>query len=482
MASLRNLKSAQIGLVCALTTAVLAWLGAGLFPVWPLMWFAPVPVLLFAMRSQTWWAAALVAAIGWGVGNLRVPVFYVQGGAPLVFLGLYTSLVSATLVCAVLLFRAFVRRGRVWLALLAFPACWTSLEFLNSLVSVHGSFGSVAYTQLDFLPFLQLASLTGPWGMSFLLMLFPAALALGLHLYRAEPRRTSRIFAATGGLLAAALVFGALRLSLPAPAQRLKVGLIASDPPTSPGVADPGALTTKLLGQYAAEATKLVARGAQVIVMPEKLAVIVGSDTRSLDAQYQSLADHGHVTLVAGLVHVIPPLRYNEARVYTPRAPVQTYDKQHLLPGAESDLTPGASILTLHEPTGLWGVAICKDMDFRKPAQDYGKAGVGLLLVPAWDFVADRWLHGHIAVMRGVEDGFGIVRAAKEGDLTVSDDRGRILAETTSYSAPFTTLMTEVPAVHDRTLYQVLGDWFGWVAVALLALALLRLLGLLPIS
>ncbi|HEY3643954.1 MAG TPA: nitrilase-related carbon-nitrogen hydrolase, partial [Gammaproteobacteria bacterium] len=213
---------------------------------------------------------------------------------------------------------------------------------------------------------------------------------------------------------------------------------------------------------------KLVAQGAQVVVLPEKLAIVVSADTQALDAQYQKLADQAHIPLIVGLVHADSSLKYNEARVYTPNSPVQTYDKEHLLPPFESNLTPGTTLTTFEEGGGVWGVAICKDMDFRKPAQDYGKAGVGLLLVPAWDFVGDRWVHGHMAVMRGVEDGFGIVRAAKGGYLTVSDDRGRILAEATSYSAPFATLLAAVPAAHHGTFYLVAGDWFGWIAVLLL--------------
>jgi apolipoprotein N-acyltransferase len=97
-----------------------------------------------------------------------------------------------------------------------------------------------------------------------------------------------------------------------------------------------------------------------------------------------------------------------------------------------------------------------------------GGAGVGLMLVPAWDFDEDRSFHGHMAVMRGVESGFGVVRSAKQGYLTVSDDRGRILAETLSGSAPFATLLAAVPAVHDTTLYLLLGDWFAWLVLALL--------------
>lgn len=475
MASSLDLKRLALGLSCALLTAVLAWFGAGLFPLWPVMWFAPLPALVFALCSRTWWGAALVAAIGWCSGNLNVAGFYLGIGASPILLVLIAGPATVAFTLAVLLFRAFARRDRVWLALLAFPSCWVALEFVNSLLSVHGTFGSLAYTQLNFLPFLQLASLTGPWGMSFLLLLFPAAAALGLHLHRDSRREAWRIMGVSVGVIAAVLVFGAVRLALPTPGQPVKVGLVASDPPTSPEVAGPGAPTVKLMAQYAAQVQALVGKGAQVIVLPEKLAVIVDSDTRALDVQYQSLADLAQVSVVVGLIHEVPPLKYNEARVYTPRAPVQTYNKEHLLPPFESNLTPGRSLLTLRGPSGIWGVAICKDMDFRRPAQDYGNARAGLLLVPAWDFVGDRLAHGHMAVMRGVEDGFGIVRAAKQGFLTVSDNRGRILAETTSYSHPFTTLMAKVPAVHVWTLYQTLGDWFGWVNLGLLALILASL-------
>ena len=470
MASSLDVKHLATGLACALFTAVLVWFGSGLFPAWPLMWFAPLPVLLFALRSQTWWGAALVAALGWWLGNVNVWEFFREAlGLPVVLLVIFTSLETLTLVLAVLLFRALARRGRPWSALLAFPSVYVAIEFVNNLTSVHGTFGSLSYTQLDFLPFLQLASITGPWGMSFLLLLFSAAAALGLHLYRSTPLQAWRIVGVGVGIIAGALVFGTVRLALPAQRQLVKVGLVASDPPTSPDVADEGTPTTKLMEEYATRVTALADQGAKVIVLPEKLAVTVDPGTKDTDMLFQSLSDKLGVQIVVGLIRVASPIKYNEARVYMPGVPVQSYDKHHMLPPFESKLTPGTSLLTLHEPTGLWGVAICKDMDFTPLSRQYGLAGTGLMLVPAWDFVGDRWEHGHMAVMRGVEDGFNMVRAAKQGFLTVSDNRGRILAETTSYSVPFTTLLADVPTVHDWTLYQTLGDWFGWANLALLS-------------
>jgi apolipoprotein N-acyltransferase len=80
--------------------------------------------------------------------------------------------------------------------------------------------------------------------------------------------------------------------------------------------------------------------------------------------------------------------------------------------------------------------------------------------------------------MRGVEDGFSIARAAKNGFLTVSDDRGRIVAERSSSSAPFATLLVNVQAAHGWTVYQLLGDWFAWVAMALLMFVMMQMVRL----
>ena len=146
-----------------------------------------------------------------------------------------------------------------------------------------------------------------------------------------------------------------------------------------------------------------------------------------------------------------------------------TYEKHHMLPPFESDMLVGTARTLLRKPSGEWGVTICKDMDFPLLSRQYGEDGVGLLLVPAWDFVADGWLHGRMAIMRGVESGFTIVRAAKQGVLTISDDRGRVLAQQATGSAPFASLLAKVPVRHEATFYDRFGDWCGWLIVALAA-------------
>ena len=456
------------------STAILFWFGNALNPVWPLMWIAPLPILIFALRNS-WRSAAVTAILAMLLGCMNMWHYFHALGTPPTLWFTFFGIVALLFAAAVLLFRALVHRGAPWSALLSLPAAWVCAEFLRNFITPHGTAGSLAYSQLNFLPFLQLASITGPWGMTFVLLLFPTALAIAFHLRHTAPKQALRIAATGAGITAAVLIFGAIRLAQPSPHQLVKVGLVTSDSPENDKVVNEGTDAQRLFHAYAAQADKLAAQGAQVIILPEKLAVTVTPNTQAEDAIFQSAANNTGATLIAGVLDVAGPYKYNQARVYQPDTSIETYDKQHMLPPFESNLKPGTTLTLLHKPTQTWGVAICKDMDFANPARRNGQAGVGLMLVPGWDFNIDRFWHGHIAVMRGVEDGFSIARAAKNGYLQVTDDRGRVLAQTRSDSAPFATLLTEVPSTHQNTLYLLLGDWFAWLALAILAATLLRL-------
>lgn len=459
-----------------LLDALLFYLGTGLHPWWPLPWLAPVPILVLASRASVW-RAATAGLLAWLLGSLNMWGYYHgvlnMPSALLLLAFLPGALVFAL---AVALFRALRARGADWSALVAFPSLWVSFEYLLSLASPHGTAGSLAYSQLEFLPFLQLASVTGPWGMSFLVLLFSASLAIALTLRSIAPRRALAIFGASATILVSVLTFGAVRLAQPARGTPVRVALVASDLPGYVDVAGEGAGADRLLRAYARQAEAAAHRGVRAIVLPEKLAVVSDRTSAETDALFQGVADRTGALVVVGLVRVSPPLRYNRARIYRPSLPALDYDKHHLLPFFESQLQPGTGTTLLQAPSGTWGVAICKDMDFTGLAREYGRSRVAAVLVPAWDFVVDRWAHGHMAVMRGVESGFAVVRSARQGYLTVSDSRGRILAEKPSDAGAFATLVAELPVAHDETLYSRWGDWFAWLALATLGLTLAKLL------
>ena len=66
---------------------------------------------------------------------------------------------------------------RLFLVAFAFPVYWVTCEYLTAIMSPHSTWGNLAYTQMDFLPLIQIASVTGLWGISFVVFLFAGTVA-----------------------------------------------------------------------------------------------------------------------------------------------------------------------------------------------------------------------------------------------------------------------------------------------------------------
>ena len=456
---------------------VMLWFGGGLHPQWWLVWLAPLPLFWLATRLSagrsfvlTAAAAFLSALSQWHYAHdlVRLP------GTVIVLIGAQPALVLAL---AVALWRRLLLRGMPLLAALGYSGVLVAVDFAALCFSVHSNWGSLAYTQMDLLPVLQLASLTGTAGLVFLVSFVPAALAAALW-GKLTTRHRLLVAGGTLALLLAVIGWGVWRLEQPA-GPLLKVGLIASDLEQNLSPKDP--LKKKALFEtYSDEAAQLIQQGAHLVVVPEKIARVHDERIDDLDLPFEHAAARGAVIAV-GVERWSGADRLNESRIYSPQGTLwTTYEKHHMLPVYESDLKVGTSRTVLDEPAGKsggrWGVQICKDMDFPALSRQYGSDGIGLMVVSAWDFVADGWLHDRMAVLRGVESGFSLARAAKQGLLTLSDDRGRILAQQRTGGQDFSTLLGSVPVQHDETLYARWGDWFAWLMLAVLAWTLLAAL------
>ena len=458
----------QFGLATICVTAALFYSGNGLAPVWWLTWLAPLPALVLAPRVSKL-AAFAVAFAGFCLGaftwwnylhrvlELSLAIFILSAALPAIFFGL-----------GVLLARTFLLRGSLWRAAFSFPAVWVSYEYLNALASPHSTFGNLAYTQMNFLPIIQVASIAGAWGIGFLLFLFPSSIA-ALLTYSPRDKKWNSFAIATALIFVAVIALGSYRLfSTPAATQQITVGLLASDARENRGEPS-GEKGMSVLRSYADQIPSLAAHGAQTIVLPEKIATVADTDLPQMDQLFQSAATNNHVDILVGIDHRQPTDYLNEARLYQSNGgPVTVYIKHHLVPGFESRNHPGTEFSVLSTGPFVQGLAICKDMDFPGLSRHYGRSDVALMLVPAWDFDTDRWLHGRMAVLRGVEDGFTIARSAKEGLLTISDNRGRILAEKRSDASQFSSLVAVVPVYRTATVYSRFGDWFAWMNLVLL--------------
>jgi apolipoprotein N-acyltransferase len=218
----------------------------------------------------------------------------------------------------------------------------------------------------------------------------------------------------------------------------------------------------------------LRAAGAQVIVLPETTLRAQSGELEATSTRLAATLDPGSV-LVVGMDRVDAGGEDNAALALGAGGRLlASYSKRHLLPPFERRYRPGTQPAIVRVGSLPAGLAICKDLDFPSLGRDNAREGAAIVLAPAWDFGVDGWLHSRMALLRGVESGFALARAARRGRLTISDTRGRVLAEARSDASRTTTLLATVPVGPVRTVYSRLGDWLGWLSVVLLAVAVAR--------
>jgi apolipoprotein N-acyltransferase len=454
--------------LAAVVSGGLYFFSTGLEGFRPLVWIAPLPVLLISLRLNRS-AIFVMAFTAYVLGGLNLVPYLARLVPPAVLAGqMFIPPLAFAIVC--IAFRDAMVQFRHMLSFLAFPIGWTAYEYLLSIVSPHGSAGSIAYSQSAFLSIVQIASLTGVTGITFVLTLVPAGVTAAMYYREGRLRFAAIVITVVVG--AGTLGYGWSRLSSPLPTQKIRAGAAAID--SCAGYFD----TTergKALGvvnAYARLVSQMADSGAEIVVLPEKLAGITEEYSADAFGMMRAAAARHRIFIVAGFNNLGTTPHRNMAFLFSSDGNVAgEYDKAFHIPGIESDYKRGEELL-LFDANGITGgVAICKDLDFSRWIRQYGQAGVEVLYVPAWDFKADAWLHSRMAVVRGIENGFSLVRAANEGMLTITDDRGRVLAERTSDGAGI-TIVADVARGAGRTFYTAGGDWFP-ASILLVLLALL---------
>jgi apolipoprotein N-acyltransferase len=449
--------------LCTLAAAAAFYLSQGTADLWWLAWAAPTPVLWIAYDTKRrWWTAALLGFCAFVLGEVYILECYARFmSVPIIVLQML--ILASLFAISVSFSRQVDLRLGAPAALLAFPACWTGLEFLLGSLSPNGTFAALGYSQVS-APFLiQSASLFGLPAVTFLICLFANAVALALR----GGRRAWLVAAIGFAICGLNGIYGAMRLDAPQPSG-MRVAAIASNSDPFPATR---AGDVKFASIYADAIRKAAAEGAQLAVTAEG-AILTNREWR--DAVYAPLgavARQMRIEIVAGIAQRNPPT--DEADTFHADGRVQHYDKRHPVPGLEARLVPG------HAP-GLLGqgraTVICKDMDFPPTIRSDAKNGIRLMAVPAGDFVLDDWIHARMAIMRSVEDGSAMVRAAADGLLTVSDAQGRVLARRSLPPRGVYALVADVPLGPGATLYSRTGDVFAWATITaalLLAASLL---------
>jgi apolipoprotein N-acyltransferase len=377
------------------------------------------------------------------------------------------------------------------------PILWVSLEFLRTHALTGFPWSVLGYTQYSFLTLIQIADITGIYGISFLVvavngMLFDMIDYKTEHVER--PRAARRLFtgsiAFTAIIITLSLWYGVVQLSAGDSGRRIKVSIIQGNIPQDKKW--DREFRHNVIQRYE-ELTKAANAGnPDLIVWPESaLPFIFGYDKDLTEDIVDFQKQLGSYLLFGGVVrrggNQERSRLTNSAVLLSPEGNVLSiYNKIHLVPFGEyvplkkflpfidklvvavGDFVPGKEHVVMDTPFAKIGNLICYEIIFPGLARELVDHGANVLVT----ITNDAWFgptsapyqHFSMAVFRAVENRVSVVRAANTGISGFIDSGGRIMHESEIFVE---ASMTEsVPLGKDKSIYTRVGDVFAWLCMA----------------
>jgi len=384
-----------------------------------------------------------------------------------------------------------------WSFLLA-PFAWVSLEYILTHILTGFPWGLLGYSQHQNLFYLQLASITGIYGLSFFLVLFQAS-----FVHAILSRRRSPFFAVLscvllihlGGYLSIELTPSSESDSFIGAAVQ---GNVSSDISWSNQSYEE---ILNLFDRHLELSREACQQGADLVIWPELSVPLCFSCPDGIYPVFienlSRFSQSTGCTFLLGTYEISgppeSPLYTNSAVCLKPDLSRSRYDKMHLVPFGEytpytfifgfisnfthaiGELTPGDT-LRLHEHRGIpFASPICYEIIFPNQVRRFVKLGAQFLVT----ITNDGWYgtgsapHQHFAMaaVRAVENRRYLLRSATTGISGIVDPYGRILSRSNLHTQ--TVLSEKITPRQRLTIYSRCGDVLSWSSLTLTLLFLI---------
>jgi len=444
------------------------------WPIGVLAWIAPVPLLRY-LRIGKGWRSRLIFAGAISAAWIGTTLKVVTEPLPIVIpVGLLAAIFNLSGYLAWDWIRPRAPRG---VSILAFPAAIVTAEWLGHFTPI-SSWGTMAYTQVENLPLLQIVSLGGLAAVSFLIAWVAAwlesALASALDGISPWPWKHGVVLAAT---LLTANTWGVARLNRPLADVSVRVAAVGTSATFGPSPPVPDAATRKgFVDRLLADSTRASNAGAKLIVWTEAAALVMpGEEEENFRRRIAEFARAQAVDIVAAYIapasqeQILP--YQNEYRWFGPDGRErQAYWKHHPTPG-EPIIVGHGPLAAVDASFGRASGALCYDYDYPGVALEHARLGVDVVALPSSDWRAIDPLHTQMAALGAIAGGFSLVRSTRFGLSAIIDPHGRVRAWHSSFEGGDAVLVGEVPRHHLRTIYSTIGDalvyaCMGWLIVA----------------
>lgn len=431
-------------------------------------WLAPVPWLHYLRVSDGWRSKAALLSVGllaWFAATAKI----ITAPIPLVMALGFAVPFAVALGVPYLAWNWIRRRLGEDAGSVAFGVFMVLGEWSLHGLLPFGVWGSAANTQIDQLALLQLASLTGLHGVSFLVYFAASILDRALAGERSTLRRGATTLVT---VLVAAFCFGQARLvigSATATPTRL-VAAVGTDAVvgTTPELPGPARLAEVERG-LVERTERAAAAGASLVVWNEAATLVYPEDESLWLERVQALADQNDIELVAAYVVPIQvePLLYENKYVFVQAdgSIHHTYLKHEPVPGEPAVRGEGAMPLVADTGEGSTAGAICFDYDFPRLALANAENHADLVALPSSDWRGIDPIHTQMAAVRAIESGHSIVRSTRFGLSAGIDPLGRLRGWSSHWDDEDRVLLVRLPQQGVQTVYSRLGDWFPLTSV-----------------
>ena len=391
-----------------------------------------------------------------------------------------------------------------WLSIIFVPSAWVLTEYIRSHFLTGFPWALLGYSQSYNIPTIQISDITGPYGVSFLIVL------VNFSIYKAIRCRAARYYLLFFVLMIYALniLYGEYRIKRPYPGSALRVASVQGNIPQDEKY-DP-AFRNSIMREYLRLSKKALSEKPRLIVWPETSVPGYLTEEKDLEKALVSFVDRNNVNLVAGSLRYEPDAVFNSAMLLSPGEGIKKhYDKSHLVLFGEymplgkalgwvkkyidkpiADFARGSKFTVFDfrvtkktAPGGgnilrttdfyNFSVLVCFEDIFPDHVRRFVKEGARFLV----NITNDAWFgrtsapyqHLEGSIFRAAENKVPLVRAANTGVSCIIDHNGRVVkyAEVNQEKIFVEGFCSgEIRPSLYRTFYTRFGDVFSWISIA----------------
>ena len=455
----------------------------------PLAWVALVP-LLCALDGQKPWQAFrraylcgflfFAATIGW-----FVYVTYPGAFLLVAFLSLYFAVFGLMFV--------YFQKLPVTPRIFVLASSWVALEFIRAHLFTGFGWVMLGHSQYKNLMCIQIADITGVYGVSFLVVL------VNLLFFETWRARSFLLKAniAVITILSVVLIYGFWVTGQKKYYEMVKVGVVQPNIPLA--VDWDENLKPWIIDKTIQLTQKLRDQKLDLIIWPETSLPGVITEAPFLTNEIQATAVGLHTPILIGSIAKEGGEYYNSAfLIGADGKMLGRYDKMHLVPFGEylplrpvlgwidkfvplDDFTSGKTykIFSIAPSQKQFAVLICFEDTLGYLCRNFAKAGAGFFV----NMTNDAWfgdtkapfLHLQAAVFGCVENHRSLVCAANTGVSAMVDPWGRIIATVADGKGKETfiegTAWGSLPLNYEKTFYTKYGDIFTYLCFVCILVA-----------